>query len=55
MQKARQSGAAIDGVVISAGIPDLEGSRRPDPHELNDIGISHVVFQARNHRADPLG
>lgn len=44
VQKARQSGAAIDGVVISAGIPDLEEAVELI-HELNDIGISHVVFK----------
>ena len=44
VQKARQSGAAIDGLVISAGIPDLEDAVELI-HELNDIGISHVVFK----------
>ncbi|WP_421844961.1 fatty acid synthase subunit beta domain-containing protein [Mycobacterium sp.] len=44
VQKARQSGAAIDGVVISAGIPDLEEAVDLIG-ELNDIGISHVVFK----------
>lgn len=44
VQKARQSGAAIDGVVISAGIPDLEEAVELIG-ELNDIGISHVVFK----------
>ncbi|GJN99974.1 type I polyketide synthase [Mycobacterium marinum] len=44
VQKARQSGAAIDGVVISAGIPDLEEAVELID-ELNDIGISHVVFK----------
>ncbi|MGB9308834.1 MAG: fatty acid synthase subunit beta domain-containing protein, partial [Mycobacterium sp.] len=41
---ARQSGAAIDGVVVSAGIPDLEEAVELID-ELNDIGISHVVFK----------
>ena len=44
VQKARQSGAAIDGVVISAGIPDLEEAVELI-EELNDVGISHVVFK----------
>ncbi|KAA1249711.1 DUF1729 domain-containing protein [Mycobacterium simiae] len=44
VQKARQSGAAIDGVVISAGIPDLEDAVELI-NELNDVGISHVVFK----------
>ena len=44
VQKARQSGAAIDGVVVSAGIPDLEDAVELID-ELNDIGISHVVFK----------
>ncbi|BBX95773.1 type I polyketide synthase [Mycobacterium lacus] len=44
VQKARQSGAAIDGVVISAGIPDLEEAVELID-ELDGIGISHVVFK----------
>ncbi|GFG67557.1 type I polyketide synthase [Mycobacterium kubicae] len=44
VQKARQSGAAIDGLVVSAGIPDLEEAVELI-HELNDVGISHVVFK----------
>ncbi|MDV3127760.1 DUF1729 domain-containing protein [Mycobacterium sp. 21AC1] len=44
VQKARQSGAPIDGVVVSAGIPDLEDAVELIG-ELNDIGISHVVFK----------
>lgn len=44
VQKARQSGAAIDGLVISAGIPDLEEAVELI-HELNDVGITHVVFK----------
>ncbi|SPM41663.1 type I polyketide synthase, partial [Mycobacterium numidiamassiliense] len=44
VQKARQSGAAIDGLVVSAGIPDLEEAVELI-NELNDIGISHVVFK----------
>ncbi|BBX72691.1 type I polyketide synthase [Mycobacterium shinjukuense] len=44
VQKARQSGAPIDGVVISAGIPDLEEAVELID-ELGDVGISHVVFK----------
>ena len=44
VQKARQSGAAIDGLVVSAGIPDLEEAVELID-ELNDIGISHVAFK----------
>ena len=44
VQRARQSGAPIDGVVVSAGIPDLEDAVELIG-ELNDIGISHVVFK----------
>ncbi|MFV0495311.1 fatty acid synthase subunit beta domain-containing protein [Mycobacterium sp.] len=44
VQKARQSGAAIDGVVVSAGIPELEEAVELID-ELNDLGISHVVFK----------
>ena len=44
VQKARQSGAAIDGLVVSAGIPDLEDAVELIG-ELNDVGISHVVFK----------
>ena len=44
VQRARQSGAPIDGVVVSAGIPDLEEAVELID-ELNGIGISHVVFK----------
>ncbi len=44
VQKARQAGAPIDGVVVSAGIPDLEEAVDLID-ELNGIGISHVVFK----------
>ncbi len=44
VQKARQSGAAIDGLVISAGIPDLEDAVELI-EELSEVGISHVVFK----------
>ena len=44
VQRARQSGAPIDGVVVSAGIPDLEEAVDLID-ELNTTGISHVVFK----------
>ena len=44
VQKARQSGAPIDGVVVSAGIPDLEEAVELID-ELNGVGITHVVFK----------
>ncbi|MGB3894899.1 MAG: fatty acid synthase subunit beta domain-containing protein, partial [Mycolicibacter sinensis] len=44
VQKARQSGAPFDGLVISAGIPDLEEAVELIA-ELNEAGISHVVFK----------
>jgi len=44
VQKARQSGAAIDGVVIRAGIPELEEAVELI-EELNEIGITNVVFK----------
>ena len=44
VQRARQAGAPIDGVIVSAGIPDLEEAVELI-EELNGIGISHVVFK----------
>ncbi|MET0897567.1 MAG: fatty acid synthase subunit beta domain-containing protein, partial [Mycobacterium sp.] len=44
VQKARQSGAPIDGLVVTAGIPELEEAVELI-EELNGIGISHVVFK----------
>lgn len=44
VQRARQSGAPIDGVVVSAGIPELEEAVELI-EELNTVGISHVVFK----------
>ncbi|HZQ31163.1 MAG TPA: fatty acid synthase subunit beta domain-containing protein [Mycobacterium sp.] len=44
VQKARQSGAPIDGVVVSAGIPELDEAVALID-ELNSVGISHVVFK----------
>ncbi|MCH9767506.1 MAG: DUF1729 domain-containing protein, partial [Actinomycetia bacterium] len=44
VQKARQSGAPIDGVVVSAGIPDLDEAVELI-EELNTAGISYVAFK----------
>jgi len=44
VQRARQSGAPIDGVVVSAGVPELEEAVELID-ELNSVGISHVVFK----------
>ncbi len=44
VQKARQSGAPIDGVVVSAGIPELEEAVDLID-ELNRVGIAHVCFK----------
>ena len=44
VQKARQSGAPFDGLVVSAGIPELEEAVELIS-ELNEAGISHVVFK----------
>jgi len=44
VQKARQSGAPIDGVVVSAGIPELEEAVELID-ELGKVGIAHVVFK----------
>jgi fatty acid synthase len=44
VQKARQSGAPIDGLVISAGIPELdEAVELLD--ELGRAGIAHICFK----------
>ncbi|MGI9124253.1 MAG: fatty acid synthase subunit beta domain-containing protein, partial [Mycobacterium sp.] len=44
VQKARQSGAPIDGLVISAGIPDLEEAVDLI-EELHTTGITHICFK----------
>ncbi|WP_422746107.1 fatty acid synthase subunit beta domain-containing protein [Mycobacterium sp. WMMD1722] len=44
VQKARAAGAPIDGVVVTAGIPELEEAVDLID-ELNTLGISHVVFK----------
>ena len=44
VQKARLAGAPLDGLVISAGIPELEDAVAII-EDLHDSGISHVVFK----------
>lgn len=44
VQKARQSGAPIDGLVVTAGIPDLDEAVALI-EELHTVGISHVCFK----------
>ena len=44
VQKARLAGAPLDGLVISAGIPELEDAVAI-MEDLHDSGISHVVFK----------
>ncbi|MEO7942392.1 MAG: fatty acid synthase subunit beta domain-containing protein, partial [Marmoricola sp.] len=44
VQKARLAGAPLDGVIISAGIPELEDAVAII-EDLHESGISHVVFK----------
>ena len=44
VQKARLAGAPLDGLVISAGIPELEDAVAII-EDLHESGISHVVFK----------
>lgn len=44
VQKARLAGAPFDGVVISAGVPELEDAVAII-EDLHESGISHVVFK----------
>ncbi|MDX1891493.1 DUF1729 domain-containing protein [Mycolicibacterium sp. 050158] len=44
VQKARQSGAPIDGLVVTAGIPELDEATALI-EELNEVGITHVCFK----------
>src|SRR5436190_7311831 len=44
LQKARQAGAPFDGLVISAGIPDLEDAVAI-MEDLHEAGLAHVVFK----------
>ncbi|MGN2641009.1 type I polyketide synthase [Nocardia takedensis] len=44
VQKARQAGAPFDGVIVTAGIPELEEAVALI-QELTEVGISHVAFK----------
>ncbi|GAA4751117.1 fatty acid synthase subunit beta domain-containing protein [Gordonia alkaliphila] len=44
VQKARATGAPIDGVIITAGIPELEEAVDL-VHELNDAALHYVAFK----------
>ncbi len=44
VQKARAAGAAVDGVVISAGIPELEDAVAIVT-DLQDAGFAHIAFK----------
>ncbi|WP_313673649.1 polyketide synthase [Mycolicibacterium sp.] len=44
LQKARQAGAPFDGLVISAGIPDLDEAVELID-EIHSAGIAHVCFK----------
>ncbi|WP_378738234.1 fatty acid synthase subunit beta domain-containing protein [Nocardia brasiliensis] len=44
VQKARAAGAPFDGVVVTAGIPELDESVALIK-ELTEVGISHVAFK----------
>ena len=44
VQKARQSGAPFDGVVVSAGIPELDEAVAII-EELNEVGLAYVCFK----------
>ncbi len=44
VQRARSAGAAIDGLIVTAGIPELDEAVELVA-ELREIGIEHVVFK----------
>ncbi|MFC9897607.1 fatty acid synthase subunit beta domain-containing protein [Nocardia sp. NPDC127579] len=44
VQKARTAGAPFDGVIVTAGIPELEEAVALI-QELTEVGISHVAFK----------
>lgn len=44
VQRARAAGASIDGVIVTAGIPELEEAVELVA-ELREVGIEHVVFK----------
>lgn len=44
VQRARAAGAPFDGVIVTAGIPELEEAVALI-HELTEVGIAHVAFK----------
>ena len=44
VQKARSAGSPIDGVIVTAGIPELDEAVSL-VSELRDLGITHTVFK----------
>ena len=44
VQRARAAGAPLDGVIVTAGIPELEEAVALI-EELTEVGISHVAFK----------
>ena len=44
MQRARAAGSAVDSVVVTAGIPELDDAVAL-VDELREVGIEHVVFK----------
>ncbi|MBC7633842.1 fatty acid synthase subunit beta domain-containing protein, partial [Aeromicrobium sp.] len=44
VQRARAAGAPIDGVIVTAGIPELDEAVAL-VEELREVGISHIVFK----------
>ncbi len=44
VQRARAAGSAVDSVVVTAGIPDLDDAVAL-VDELREVGIEHVVFK----------
>ncbi len=44
VQRARAAGSAVDSVVVTAGIPELDEAVAL-VEELHDVGIEHVVFK----------
>ncbi|WP_040819999.1 type I polyketide synthase [Nocardia jiangxiensis] len=44
VQKARAAGAPLDGVIVTAGIPELDEAVALI-EELTEVGISHVAFK----------
>ena len=44
VQRARAAGSAVDSVIVTAGIPDLDDAVAL-VEELREVGIEHVVFK----------